>query len=370
VLTVTVAVGLRGGPVEAEETPAHRRARIERMDAERKQRLRKAQGQFEALDPAEQEELRELSRKIEAHPQADQLLTVMERYCEWLSTLSVYERDELRELPPAEKIEKIKELRARKANRRKGWAGGRGRFGGERLWKLASQEEAALGRWIDQYAGRNLPKLLEALPEPGRQELLDELQRVEDDPNARRKLFARLWMRWQLAEPGRPMPIEESALEQLQSELSAEIRESLEKFRPEARRFFVRSLIGTFVFLHSQEELSEHLQNELTPEERDRLTTLPPEEARRLLWWHYVRSKLPDGVPPFSGHHRPGWRPGGFFGRPSGGPSGPRGGFDRRKRPPGGPPGSGSKPGAASRRPAMRGPREGFDPGPEGSPPD
>ena len=81
------------------------------------------------------------------------------------------------------------------ARRRRTWSGGRSRFGGERLWKLASEEEAALGRWLDEFAAANLPKLLEALPEPRQKELLEELKQAKNDPESRRKLFARLWMR-------------------------------------------------------------------------------------------------------------------------------------------------------------------------------
>jgi DNA-binding transcriptional ArsR family regulator len=340
-LTVAVTGWLRGGPVEAEETLAERRARIESMDAAGKEKLRRAQERFEALDPAEQEGLRELSKEIEAHAHCDELLAVMEQYCEWVNTLSVYERDALRELAPAERIEKIKEFREDQANRRRAWSGGRSRFGGERLRRLASKEEAVLGRWIDEYVAGNAPKLLEALPEPQRKEMLEELKRVKDDREGRRKLFAGLWMRWQLADA--------AALEQLRSELSGETREWLDKLPPEARRRLVGGLIGAFVFLNSQEELSEHLQKELTPEERDRLTNLPAEQARQQLWWYYVRSKWPDALPRFPEHRRGGRRPGGLLGRPSGGP--PRPGFE---------------PGAPPRRPQMKGAREGPNgPAPE-----
>ena len=345
-LMVAVAVWLRGESVEAEETPAERRARIESMDAAEKERLRKAQERFEALDEAEQKRLLRLSEKIQAHPDCDELLAVMERYCEWVNTLSVYERDALRELGPAERIKKIKELQEDQASRRRAWWAGRSRFGGERLQKLASEEEAVLGRWIDEFAAANLPKLLEALPEPRQKELLKELEQAKNDPDSRRKLFVRLWMRWQLASPGKPIPVDEAAWEKLHSQLSPKTRAWLDELHPNARRFLVRSLIGAFVFLNSQEELSEHLQNDLTPEQRDRLTTLPPDEMRQELWRYYVRSKWPDAFPPFSGR-RPGRRGGGFLGRPPGPP-----------RPPG------SEPGGPPRRKPMQGPRDRTGEGP------
>jgi hypothetical protein len=348
-LTVAVAVWLCGGALGAEETPAERRARIERMDPAAKAELLRARERFDALDPAEQKRLHALNEKIETHPRSEELLEVMGQYCEWVNTLSVYDRDALREVPPDQRIEKIKQLREDQANRKRAWLGGRGRFGGERLRKLASQEEEVLGRWIDEYVARNVPKLLEALPEPRRKELLAELKQAESDPAGRRKLFLRLWMRWQLAGPGELMPVDESALQQLQSELSPETRERLDKLPPEARRWFVRGLIGAFVFLHSQEELSEHLQKELAPEERDRLTNLPAEQARQQLWWYYVRSKWPEALPRFPEHRRGGRRPGGPFRGPPGGPSRPPGGFE---------------PGARPFRPPIKGPHEGMREGP------
>ena len=132
-LTVTVALRLGGGPLGAEETPAERRARIERMDPAAKAELLRARERFDALDPAEQKRLHALNEKIEAHPRSEELLEVMGQYCEWVNTLSVYDRDALREVPPDQRIEKIKQLREDQANRKRAWQGGRGRFGGERL---------------------------------------------------------------------------------------------------------------------------------------------------------------------------------------------------------------------------------------------
>ena len=70
-LTAAIAVWLRAGPLRAEETRAERRARIESMDAAGKEKLRKAQERFEALDKAEQKRLRDLSKDIQTHPDRD-----------------------------------------------------------------------------------------------------------------------------------------------------------------------------------------------------------------------------------------------------------------------------------------------------------
>ena len=41
------------------------------------------------------------------------------------------------------------------------------------------------------------------------------------------------------------------------------------------------------------DELSEYLENGLSGEQRERLTSLPPEQMRQQLWWFYIAAKFP-----------------------------------------------------------------------------
>ncbi|HUT90099.1 MAG TPA: hypothetical protein VMY37_11420 [Thermoguttaceae bacterium] len=327
-LTTVLCGVLKVEPLQAGETLAEQRARIERMDPARKAELRRAQEQFAALGSAERQRLHDLHDQIEAHPRSDELLAVMERYCEWVNTLAPSERADLRELPPDGRIEKIKELREEQSRRRQsGPGGGRGFAWGERLRKLSLEEQEALTRWLDEHMERNAPELIEALPEEQQKKLREELEQAKDDPQGRRNLFVEMLVLWQLANPGKRMPLSDEALQALQSRLSPDARRSLEETSPDMQRRFLHGLIGAFVFNQSHEQLSEYLEKEITGRDREYLTGLPPEQMRQQLWWRYFRSKWPGISPP---EHRPGrgWPRRPFSPGPDG-PPGPRRRYDR-----------------------------------------
>ena len=154
----------------------------------------------------------------------------------------------------------------------------------------------------------------------------------------RRKLFARVWVRWQLANPSKALPLDDDALAELRSELSSKTNQWLEQMSPDRQHRFLGGLIGAFLFIHNLEELSEYLENGLNPEERARLTSLPPDKMRQELWWRYIRAKFPDmsprswegrpGGPPFRGPHGPSRR-----GPPGQSPRGAEGGPPRGPQP-------------------------------------
>jgi len=316
--------------LQAGETLAERRARIERMDPARKAELRRAQEQFGALGPAEQQRLHDLQAQIGAHPRSDELLAVMERYCEWVNTLAPSERADLRELPPEKRIEKIRELREEQSRRRQfGPRGGRGFGWGERLRKLSLKEREGLTRWLERYMDRRAPELIEALPEEQQKKLREELERAKDDLQRRRGLFVDMWVLWHLANPGKRMPLSDEDLEELRSQLSPDARRRVKEMSPDTRRPFLVGLIGALVFNHSHEQLSEYLEKEITGRDREYLTGLPPEQMRQQLWWRYFRSKWP-GISLRPPEYRAGR---GWPRRPfSPGPDGPPGGRRRHDR--------------------------------------
>jgi hypothetical protein len=333
--TMAVVGASNAQPLQAEETRSERRARVEQMDAAQKAELRRAQDRFARLDDAEQQRLHDLHDRIAAHPNSAALLDVMERYCEWANTLSPSERAELRELPPRERIEKIKELRAEHARRRQfGPPGLRGFYWGDRIRKLSLQEREGMTRWLDQYMAENAPKLIEALPSQQQKRLREEWEQAADDPTRRRIVFMQTWALWHAAHPGEWAPLGDEAFKRLRSQLSPDARGWLEKTPPEAHRRILDGLIGAFLFIQSTEQLSEYLQNEATAREREFLTSLSPAETRQQLWWRYLHWKWPD-VFPRPPEFRRGRGPlhGGFRPGPDG-PPGPRRRFDRMERPP------------------------------------
>jgi len=360
VWVVCLAVGLfilwGAYSVGAKETLDERRDRIEKLDATRKAELERAREQFAALDPAERRRLHELHTKIESHPRPDALRDVMTQYCDWTKSLSVNDRDQLRALEPAERIEKIKELRRKQAEAKKsGRFGMRGSQWRDRFKETIVRERDGLIRWIDAYMGQRRPAagLIDDLPEPQREQLSQAWEKLGNDPTARRKLFARVWVRWQLANPTKGFPLDDEALAKLRSELSSQTNQWLEPMAPDHQRRFLAGLISAFLFIHNLDELSEYLEKELTGEQRDWITSLPAEQMRQELWRVYIRSKFPG-----MSSRRPGgpW-PRGPHGPPQGGP---RGQPPRGSRGPSRGPQSGESPpdGAGKDRP--------FGPGPFG----
>ena len=81
------------------------------MTAAEKNQLQIKRERFLSLAPEiEQAKIRELHQQIQSHPESEKLLATMNRYNEWLMTLTVYQRAELLKLPKKERIAHIKSL--------------------------------------------------------------------------------------------------------------------------------------------------------------------------------------------------------------------------------------------------------------------
>lgn len=382
-LLIAVVISLAGaGAVEAEETLAERRARIESMDAAEKAKLRRARERFAGLDPAEQNRLRDLHDKIENHPRSDELWNTIERYCEWVRTLSQNERADLRDLPPAERIKRMKEICEQREKGKVRRAEMRAMLIKKQFPAAASDREIeAFLHWIDGYVARKGARLVEGLPEPHRQRVEQALAKVKDAPTRRLEILGMVWLRQQRPQGGKLPRMDEADLSELRSQVPESARRWLSEMDADALSVLVARLIGgqilsRYAFGFSSgpppvvgdQELAKYLEKEISPELRDRLLARPGEEQRRALWWHYMRSKWPGDIPGWpQGFPGPSGRMRGR-GRPhpaQGGPT-PPGGFGPGK---GGPPVPGGPrrqpPGRHSRPPA---PPENA-PGNSGQPP-
>jgi len=302
---------LGAGAVEAGETLAERRARIESMDPAEIAELRRAQEHFAGLDPSEQARLRDLHEKIESHPQSEELWSTVQRYCEWVQTLSQTERADLRDLPPAERIKRMKEIREQREKRKSRWAEGRAEFIKKQFPPQASDEEIeAFLHWIDGYVTRKGIRLVEGLPEPHRQRVEQALVEAEDDPTRRREILGFVWLRQQSPQGGKLPRMDEADLKQLESELPESARKWLSEKDADSRSALVARLIGVQIMSRyafgfsggpppvvGDQELAKHLEKEISPEMRDWLLARPGDEQRRALWLHYMRSRWPGEIP-------------------------------------------------------------------------
>ena len=359
--------GLWAGPLWAGQTPEERQARIESMDPTEKKELLRRQERFAGLDPAEQERLRQLHDQIELHPRRDELRDVMHRYYEWIKRLPPDERAALRELPPEQRIERVKELRHTQAEWNAKLEAIRAAWLAERIRRLlpgpvTNEDVEGLIRWIDEYVARNGPKVLESLPEPRRREIEGELAKAKHNPRRYREILGWLWLRNELHGRETLPQLDGSDLEELRSQLSETPGRWFDKMPPDKQRQLVGDLIRLVIlgrYAHrragpppwviSDEELREYgklLEDQKDPKTRAWLLSQPPAEQRAALWWQYVRSKWPELTPGRpEGRFGP-WRRPGPFGRPRAGAPKPAGGAQpdrppRRppsKKPPGGAP--------------------------------
>ena len=298
-----------GDLCRAGDSTAERRQRIKDMKpAEKKQLLRK-QERFAGLKPEEQKRLRELHREVEKDPKADQLRRVMHAYCEWLKSFSAYEREELLDLEPAKRIERIRELRAEEDNR------------------VNPKYLDGLSRWVRQYAAdpTHQAEILRAESEEDRQRFFTR-RANERTWIAARILWEHLrprypeWRGW----PGwsdRPDWLTDEVLADLRKYLPDATGKRLKKMsadqqwevisgwveRSAGRGFSSRHFRDAPPPEDLQEEISQFFEK-LSSEEKDRLLSLPADELQRELREMYFRQLWP----------MPGWM--GWGGR---GPPGP-----------------------------------------------
>lgn len=349
---LVAAIGLGGaagslalvGAARGDDPLDQRRAAIRDMEPSEQERLRRNFERFSDLPKAEQERLRNLHEAIEREPNADELRAVMNRYFEWLKTLSALELEELKNLTPEDRIKRIAEIRREEARqeeeRNEFLTGSRGEWirrimesQGKRA--LTPDDLQGLFRWIEEVAPKYKARFLESLPEDRRQQARDELESAGRS-GREQDVLGVLWLNWQMTHPGELPPMSEEELKSLRDKLTEETQRWLAEKPEEEQRNVVTGWIRFLVMQKfafrrggprfqpaSDEELAKFLDT-VSPDEKSRLLSLPGDEMRRQLMWSYMRSKMPE-MPSF-------YRPGGRS-RP-----GSRSGFGpRRDGPPGGP---------------------------------
>jgi len=94
----------------AEETMHERRAQLEQMTDAEKTRLLQKKRRFDELSSQEQDRLRQLYQDLSADPQCERLRGVLERYSEWLKTLTPVERAEIAKLSAEQRLARVRKL--------------------------------------------------------------------------------------------------------------------------------------------------------------------------------------------------------------------------------------------------------------------
>jgi hypothetical protein len=322
----------------AQADPPTREA-LEALSPEEKKALLEKKGRFDSLPAEEQKRLRELNTAITSSQHSQQLHTTLDRYHEWLKSLTTKQRADLLELPADQRIGRIKELMQEQERSRLRDLGGK---------QLPELDIDAIFNWLDQFMKQHEDKYLERLPEEYRKRLLDQ-----EEVSRRRSLMRGIIMRGPRNDF--PMPMRED-FDRLLPTLSAATRAALESAKtPEekqqlARQWIFSAMISKVLPEASEEDLRK-VFNELPPDQRERLERKSPEDVKRELTWRFHWKQWPGR------EGREGWRgPGSGFGPPGPRPGGPGG------PPPGIGPGPG--PGGPIRGPSGERPKR---PEPDGS---
>ncbi len=300
---------------------------VARISAADRQALRERQIRFQAESAAKQAAYRQLHRDLAASPEAESLLRTLHQYCDWLATLSQSQRAELIDLPAAQRIERIRQLKERQAQ---DWLR-------ENAIGITRSDALAVLTFFRGYLERNQEAILNQLA-PGQRERIERL----DNKRVRLMALGNLVSRGEVEQLP---PIRPDELRRLENMLSPEARQLWDRAGDEASR---RDLIGSWmraIVTRSfrappvpAEVLEEFYLSRLTPEQQDALNQLPPDEmSRRLREWYF---RMNFDAPEWrSGDPRRNRRPDGWRGRPPGepppGPPDGRPGPSEEGRPPG-----------------------------------
>ena len=299
------------------EDRRERQQRVKELSPQEKQELQRREQRFRMLSESEQERIRALHQEIQQAPDSETLQAVMIRYHAWLNGLRPGQRADLKDLPPEQRVARIRELLEAEAAQRFH------RFAED---QLEFEDRRVIGEWLRTVAREYEDEVLERLSPEGR----EWIESVEEDSRDRRiRTIAMLRFI-----PPQNWDLPDEAIKELSEKLSPKAREALLRENDPAKR---ARLVGTWTRATllsmrgwqppvPREQLLEFFHNHVSSEDRARMEALPTEQLRVELERRY------------HAHH--GWR--GRRGSDAEGGTGPRGrsggpGFpfgDPRRRPP------------------------------------
>lgn len=287
-------------PINVPASINQRRALIATLSLDRKLELNRDLEKFIALSPDEKQALRGIDDYLQANPeQADNWTRLMQRYHDWLKSLTPAQRADLSDTTtPETHLAEIKKIKLEQEGRlflRLG--GGRG----------GPRDIDHVLRWMQDFAAQHEKDILEALPEDEQQELKKLAQRGGSERMGPRFYQRRLAL--ELFRPNSPvkMPdITAADLQPLLAQLSPEKQAELKTAddaaqRVEVLRTWIRAALADAAQqrsrfasqgawrmgggpdsdrrAHFEEELN-HFADTLPAEEKARLANLPDDQRR------------------------------------------------------------------------------------------
>lgn len=297
-LGLLLLLGCAAHPATADSSPDTIRGELAKRSATEKKELQQKQELFDRLPSQEQERLRQVHAEITGDPHADQLEKVLSHYARWLNTLPSGQRADLLSRPPTERLVEIKRLLRQQET---------ARLSSLMAQELSEEDLTAILAWLDDLLGRREQDIIAKFP------MLEPRLRPIEDPKRRR------WtMYWMIRHSGstqdvlRPDPAD---LERLKERVSPKAGQLLEKAHdPDsvaklAARWMQAAMFSKRVVPQvDPSELMRFYREELKPEDREYLESLPAERMQHELNRRYLAHRFrqsPNGeLPPF-------FRPGG-----------------------------------------------------------
>lgn len=260
-----------------------RRQRVLAMSADRYEHVVHNRDRLAEMPALQQEKLRRLEEDLERAPDAERLRRVMLRYHEWLRALTLAQRTDVVDLPPEERLARIKVIRAKQ----------RARLQAETTdgKPLSWADKAVILSWFDKYAQKHQDHLLADLT-PEKRQQIEQL-----DPGKR---HWPLFLLVQRGRSGRPivalLPTPTAAeFDPLVAKLSPAAQESMRQrgslgqqwilltqwAQAAIRGRMVESGTGRAATAIAVDELQRFFETVLPPQKREELLNLPPEETQR-----------------------------------------------------------------------------------------
>jgi hypothetical protein len=146
-LPVDLVVYNQPGVFAPRETIAQRQRRIESLDIEQRNDLRRSYEDYLKLSESAQQALREFHNELSSHPNHERLSRVLNAYYDWLKTLGVREQASLLDMPCDLRLQEIEKIKTRQA---------RAAFGKDGATKLPTTRDAEfLFDWYEIVIARN-----------------------------------------------------------------------------------------------------------------------------------------------------------------------------------------------------------------------
>jgi hypothetical protein len=307
--------------------------RLQSLSDSERDELNKQRDRFAKMSPDEQERFRAFHDALAGDSRAKRLYQVMQKYREWLASLSAEQRAKVLDLPVDKRVAEIKKI---VADQDRKWLG---EFGSE----LKGQDVRALTNFVQSYAERHRDELIRMVPERMK-------KRIRTIPSR----SVRSMILWSTAirfgNESLPIPTPDEYTN-LSASLSASARKVLDSASTDAEKIGVVqewlriiSMRPDRLDMIPKKELEAFFFNDLSEDERDQLKDFAPAEMKRRLKMMYIRQQMGGGQrygrgrrggrgggPGEEGRFGPGGGDGGRFGPPP---------FDGEgRRPPPGPEG-------------------------------